>query len=118
MTQEHPLAEILRAFADGKQIEVRRKRLSQHEKIYPWTLYCMESINAINLNPATMEYRIKPKELVKKFRWVYIDSLYPKKFFVTDHHYASDDEYKKKYPWNANVTFIQPVNQTCIEVEE
>ena len=67
MSKEHPLAHILRAIADGVPVEFRHYNSD-------WVTYDpKEHLLVINPIPDAMQWRIKPKSKVKKWRWIFQD---------------------------------------------
>lgn len=116
MYTEHPLAEILRAIADGKPVEFRIKQHNVNYREKSWEPF-NPSFPEICFWLRGHEYRVKPKEPVKKWRWV-VQYMLHKDFCVTDGHYASGEEYKEKYPMGVELKFIQKIDETMIEVME
>lgn len=96
----HKHAELIKKWADGAVIQLRQ---------------CNgEWVNTAHNDPSwgnEFEYRIKPN-LVKKWKWVYRDLCGV--LDVTDYCYT-DQEFKSSF---RNLTLIQKIDSTMIEVEE
>lgn len=58
------------------------------------------------------QYRVKPKPLVKKWRWV-LENKKAKTLTVSNYHYSEDDNHV-----NDDYTKIQKIDSTMIEVQE
>ena len=100
-TNKHPLAEILYAIADGKEV--------QHKCGKSWhNLNCANFYISLN-----KEYRIKPKEKVKKWKWVFEVNG---GLGVTEEHYTEEE-----FNNSANAYFaklIQKIDATEQEFDE
>ena len=110
--KEHPLAEILRAIADGKPLEFRSKGDPD------WKPYSHHPETDVHIWGNNYEYRVKPKEPVKTWRWVAINPRYKNSYLVTDGYYSSLEEYNERHPSGVQLKFIQKVVETEIEVME
>ncbi len=113
---EHKLAHILRAIADGKAVQVRavtRYPCPRGDEVGEWCH--LDTSTAFSLFPdcRSVEYRIKPKTLVKKWRWVY--KIPHGRMVISSGHYRSKEEFNSGFP---NYKAVQPLNSTMIEVEE
>lgn len=109
--KEHRHAEFLRAMADGKPLEFRLHGATD------WKPYFISETD-VRIWGNNYEYRVKPKEPVKKWRWVAIDPRYKNSYLVTDGYYSSLEEYNERHPSGVQLKFIQKVVETEIEVME
>ena len=114
---EHKLAHILRAIADGKAVQSKLKAYQPSDgRVVDLGWKDLDVSEAFSLFPTNpgREYRIKPKPLVKKWRWV-VKEKSTGKLVLTSLHYSSEEEYNL----HANgYVAVQPINSTMIEVEE
>lgn len=114
---EHKLAHILRAIADGKAVQSKLKAYHpSDDRVVDLGWKDLDVSEAFSLFPTNpgMEYRIKPKPLVKKWRWVFINP-FDNKMGVTATHFQSQKEFETTY---GGLRLVQPVDSTMIEVEE
>lgn len=106
MTTPHKYAEILRAIADG--IPVQAYHPLSPEK--GWQDIDTNLSFSVFLSGG-VEYRIKPKPLIKKWRWVYQkDDGY---LGLTASYYADQSEWV-----GPGGLFVQKIESTMIEVEQ
>lgn len=113
---EHKLAHILRAIADGKVVQVRAVTRYPYPRGDEVGFWCdLDTSTAFSLFPdcRSIEYRIKPKPLVKKWRWVF-KSVYAG-IGISTEHYRSEEEFNSGHP---NYKAVQRIDSTMIEVEE
>ena len=104
---KHPLHDILIAIAEGKPV--------QYFLNYQWIDLDPDTSFVINPKVSTT-WRIKPKEKVKKYRWVLQD--------IRDKHIlkVSDKLYESRVDFNVNnmnsmFIAVEPIESTMIEVE-
>ena len=103
---EHKYAEVLRAIADGKPVEF------MYEDGGYWHLYVPECAS-FHLRD-DIQWRVKPKEKVKKWRWVIErDGA----FLVTDKHYHDWAEFHSASPIHESWKVLQKVDHSMIEVD-
>jgi len=117
MMTEHKLAHILRAIADGKIVQIKTDAFSPlyNSMVFgEWRDVDTQNAFSIFVTNPNIEYRIKPKPLVKKWIWV-VKEKATGKLVVTGLHYSSEEEYN-----NLRTQFValQRVESTMIEVEE
>lgn len=106
-TNKHPLAEILYAIADWKEIQVR---YGQHND------WC-EFNGVIYIDNPGIGYRIKPKEKVKKWNWVYKDDEMV--MGVTCHKFKDEEEFFEFHgPKYYDFKLIQKIDSTEQEFDE
>jgi hypothetical protein len=109
---EHKYADVLRAIADGKPVEVRmrtRDAWGNSQDVWgDWQPMDTSSNFSIFGGSEIIEHRVKPKELVKKWRWVcrYRDG----DLFVTDEHYTESQA-------KLGFVCVEKIDATMIEVE-
>lgn len=106
-TTKHPLAEILYAIADGKEVQQRTLSYGTSE----WKK--LDYHSAFSLGIPNVEYRIKPKEKVKKWKWVF---EVHGELGVTEEHYTEEE-----FNNSANAYFaklIQKIDATEQEFDE
>ena len=104
---KHPLHDILIAIAEGKSVQYFLN--NQWIDLDPDTSFI--------INPKVSNtWRIKPKEKVKKYRWVLQD--------IRDKHIlkVSDKLYESRVDFNVNnmnsmFIAVEPIESTMIEVE-
>lgn len=119
MMTEHKLARILRAIADGKIVQsklVSRNVFSGDPIDLGWKdLDVSQAFSLFPTNP-NVEYRIKPKPVVKKWKWL-ID-LNPKgnqHLYITPTHFSSKEKILEITPF---YKVLQRMDETLIEEEE
>lgn len=104
---KHPYSDVLIAIAEGKTVQYFLN--NQWIDLDPDTSFI--------INPKVSNtWRIKPKEKVKKYRWV-LQGIRDKHILrVSDECYANAAEFNAK---NMNMMWIavEPVEYTMIEVE-
>ena len=110
MTTKHPLAEILYAIADGKEVQQRILSCGNRE----WKK--LDYHSAFSLGLPNVEYRIKPKEKVKKWRWVYHDKDLDK-WEVTEEFFMDSNEFYETYN-SKYCEVIEKVSATEQEFDE
>jgi hypothetical protein len=107
---EHKYAEVLRAIAEGKPVQ------------YKWDFdsdWCdFDPINhKFHMGGGRLTWRVKPKEKVRKWRWVAKNVKADVDLVVTASHYKDEAEfYKTEY--YKNYILVAPVSSTMIEVDE
>ena len=108
--KEHPLAHILRAIADGVPVQYRNCGIIRPE----W--HDLQTYDLFWLTPHRegIEYRIKPKPKVKKWRWVVGYCNGSKTMIVTGEHFATAEEFNSKH---RGLVAVQKVDSTMIEVD-
>ena len=106
MTTPHKCAEVLRAIADGKPVQFRLTNSFDKE----WEDLDTSASFSI-LQGLAVEYRIKPKPKVKKYRWVFSDSC--SGLEISSEHYLADGS-----DWPSGHNLIQKIDSTMIEVEQ
>lgn len=109
MTTPHKCAEILRAIADGKPVQFRltntaRKKWEDLDTSTSFSIF----------QGLAVEYRIKPKPLIKKWRWVI--TAQNGELFITEDHYSDSSDLESKFCFGYKVT--QKIDSTMIEVEQ
>lgn len=108
---EHKLAHILRAIADGKTVQIRTRSTGGF-----WADLDTQDAFSIFVTNPNMEYRIKPKPIVKKWKWL-ID-LNPKgtqHLYITPKHFSSKEKIMEITP---RYKVLQRMDETLIEEEE
>ena len=109
---EHKYAEVLRAIADGKPVQ--GKWISE---IDWWDFE--PSRHSFHLGEDRLQWRVKPKPKVKKWRWVVCHTNNTsQEFCVTDRHYADEQEFHQQSPMHIGWEFLQKVEATMIEVDD
>jgi hypothetical protein len=113
---EHKYADVLRAIADGKPVEVRTlihdPWQSPPHFWSDWQLMDVSGNFSIFGGSETVEHRVKPKEMVKKWRWVVHDNF--GLICLTGHYYKSAEDYEKEHPL---YKALQKIDASMIEVE-
>lgn len=114
---EHKLAHILRAIADGKAVQARavtRYLYPRGDEVGDWCDLDTSGTFSLFADFRSIEYRIKPEPLVKKWIWV-VKEESTGKLSLTRSHYRSEGELDFiKGPYVA----VQRIDSTMIEVEE
>ena len=104
---KHPCYDVLIAIAEGKPVQY-----FLHDE---WIDF--DPNNSFIISPRLKnEWRVKPKEKVKKYRWVIRDYRNKVTLKVTDQYYASIAECNAQNMhsvWAA----VEPIESTMIEVE-
>lgn len=104
---KHPLHDILIAIAEGKPVQY----------FVDDTWIDLNPNDPFHINPqCSISWRIKPKEKVKKYRWV-LQGIQDKHILrVSDKYYANTAEFNAM---NMNMMWIavEPIECTMIEVE-
>lgn len=104
---KHPLHDILIAIAEGKPVQYFMNN----------TWIDLNPNNQFHINPqCSASWRIKPKEKVKKYRWVINDYRNENTLKVTDHYYANLAEFNAQNMHGVWVA-VEPIESTMIEVE-
>ena len=106
-TNKHPLAEILYAIADGKEVQQRILSCGTPE----WKK--LDYHSAFSLGLPNVEYRIKPKEKVKKWKWVFEEDGI---MDITANHYSDSDEFYECFP--SEVNLVQKIYSTEQEFDK
>lgn len=95
----HKHADLIHAWAEGAEIQVLFDSGWQDRKEPTWSTTC--------------DYRIKPKEKVKKWKWVY---KHPNgQLFVSEGFYKNAEVFLQ---YNPSCMAVESVKSTEIEVEE
>ena len=97
----HVHKDVIIAYANGAEIEFKSTE--------GWVKCANPSFYPFH------EYRVKPRPLVKKYRWV-VASPVSTLLQVTEGVYASAEEFKERNTCS-NMRAIQKVDSTMIEVE-
>ena len=105
--KEHPLAHILRAIADGLHVEFRNGPNCYWDLVDP-------ELHEMFFWDDEVEYRIKPKPKVKKWRWVVGYCNGSKTMLATVEHFATAEEFNSKH---RGLVAVQKVDSTMIEVD-
>lgn len=103
MPQPHKHKDLIIAWANGAVIEGRVN------SSFPWVV--------VN-NPSwkiDVEYRVRPKGKVKKYRFVFSYIEEPQRFFISSSFYVDKKEFLKR---NQHVAYSQRIDASLIEVEE
>lgn len=109
MTTPHKCAEILRAIADGKPVQFRLTNTVCKE----WEDLDTNASFSI-FQGLAVEYRIKPKPLIKKWRWVVVEPS--KTLSITNSHYSDPKDWEQKF--GLGYKLLQKIDSTMIEVEQ
>lgn len=106
INKEHPQAHILRAIADGITVQARWTKND-------WDWFDFNpNIHTFHIGRG-LEWRIKPKPKVKKYKVVMFQKG-TNKLEVSRHYYKDKDEFEKV---NTYSVFVQLIEATMIEVE-
>jgi len=109
---EHKYADVLRAIADGKPVEVRTKKhdpWGNPQHVWgDWKSMDTSGNFSIFCENETIEHRVKPKEMVKKWRWV--RRYRGGDFFVTDTYHTESERA------NLGLDYAEKIDATMIEV--
>ncbi len=105
---EHKYAEVLRAIADGKPVEFMYEGYDG-----VWYLYSPES-DSFHLRD-DIQWRVKPKEKVKKWRWA--PQRPSGQLSLTALHYADAVEFYKFCDTHQEFDLVEKVSSTMIEVD-
>lgn len=103
----HPYADVLRAIADGIPVQAR---WSNHD----WFDF---DITRHTFHTFGLEWRIKPKPKVKKWRWVVTDYRNTRALSVSVNYYKDLADFNTKNMHGVTVA-VQQIDSTMIEVEE
>lgn len=104
MNTPHVHAALIKAWADGAYIQY----LSAFDGTWQDTI-----------RPdwrADLQYRIKPKPQVKKYRWVYVYIQEPTRWKITEGHYQNKEEVLKKI--GSQYMVLGLISYSMIEVED
>lgn len=109
MTTKHKHAKILRAIADGKPVQGRFINSSNTD----WRDLDPNISFSIFIGD-NVEYRIKPKPKVKKWRLVIVqpDGI----LSITKSHYSDYRDWESKF--GSGYELLQKIDSTMIEVEK
>lgn len=107
---EHKYAEILRAIADGKTVQFKSSHLD-------WTDLNVKCNFSLFFGAQGLEYRVKPKPKVKKWRWILSDTRNLNYLIVSGKHFKDRNEVVIE-TMNGVFEPFEKIESTMIEVEE
>jgi hypothetical protein len=102
---KHLHADVIIAWANGAKVQ-------NSENGIDW----YDCVGSPGWSPCT-KYRVKPKPLVKKWRWVISDIRNDQYFSISSEYFSDQSDFLKKH-MHGPIVLVQHIPSTMIEVEE